>query len=127
MHVLRRKHMRKLGLKPLTGAEKQRRHREKVKARLAEAERLRQRLGDGAAASLPGLGDFYEAILVELGAGPDERGALGENIDVLRSLVDELVRQRAGRELDELRARRRASRSSLLGRLAADKPATDVG
>ncbi len=118
--------MRRLGPTPLSGAEKQRRHREKVKARLAEAERLKQQLSGGSAGALAGLLDFYQAVLVEAGASQEERAALGENLDALQAQVGELVRRRAGEALEELRARRRKARSSLLARLTPAKPERDV-
>lgn len=113
--------MRKLGPEPLTGAQKQRRHRDRVKARLAEAEILRAKF-QGEAGSLVGLGEFYEAMLREVGATPDESRTLcGDLADLLRDVQD-AARQRGEKELAILRARRRKTGASLLARLAAIKP-----
>jgi len=116
--------MRRLGPEPLSGAEKQRRHRERVKARLAEADRLRARLG-ASSEKLAGLEEFYRAILMELGAKPEECASLSEDIDGLRAQIGDLARQSAERALEALRAKRRKTRSSLLSRLAAAKPGAE--
>jgi DNA repair ATPase RecN len=113
--------MRRLGPEALSGAEKQRRHRERVKTRLAEADRLKARFcapGD----DLPGLRAFYQAVLAELGAKPEECASLSEDIHRLRAQIGELARQSAEAALEALRANRRKARSSLLARLASAKP-----
>jgi hypothetical protein len=73
--------MRKLGAQPLTGAEKQRRHRERVKARLAEAERLKILLVPGPGQGVRDLPAIYDHILNELGATHEEREALRAEVE----------------------------------------------
>lgn len=114
--------MKKLGPTALTGAEKQRRHRERVKARLAEAERLR-RLIRGDEGLLPGFAAFYEALLVEAGASPDEREALKDRAAAHQAAMRTAMEPRLCKELDALRQTRRKHASSLLARLSAIKPA----
>lgn len=114
--------MRKLGPEPLTGAEKQRRHRAKVKARLAEAEELKARLDGGLGSNFIGLRAFYESILAELGAAPEEREALIGDLEALSGELREFARQRGEKALAALRARRRKGDGGLLSRLAALKP-----
>jgi hypothetical protein len=111
--------MRKLGTNPLTGAEKQKRHRERVKARLAEAEKLKQRLADVCA--LPYLLQRCDAVLSELGADAEERAALAGGFEKLDAEISALVRERAGEALGDLRSKGRRGRSSLLARLSAVK------
>ncbi len=113
--------MRKIGPEPLTGAQKQRRHRERVKARLAEAEILRARL-QGGVESPVGLIGFYEGALAELGANSDERLALCGDLRELLQDMRDLARRRAEDDLAALRAKRRKAGASLLARLAAIKP-----
>ena len=110
--------MRRLGPEPLTGAQKQRRHRERIKARLAEAKIWREGLQGG---GLPGLGDFFKEILADLGATPDEGKALCGNLQPLLRDMREAARQRGERDLASLRAKRRKAGGSLLDRLAAIK------
>jgi hypothetical protein len=116
--------MRRLGPEPLSGAEKQRRHRERVKARLAEADRLKARFG-APSKDLPGLRVFYQAVLAEFGAKPEECARLSENIELLRAQIGDLARQSAEGALEALRANRRKAGSSLLARLAPAKPDTE--
>lgn len=99
---------------PLTGAEKQRRHREKVKARLAEAARLSERLAAGERDSASAL---YDAILGEFGASDDEREALGSAAAAAQTDWRAFLTQRARDDLARLRDERRKRRSSLLARL----------
>jgi hypothetical protein len=101
---------------PLTGAEKQRRHREKVKARLAEAARLCERLAESEADAASGL---YDAILAELGASDDEREMLAAGVAAAQAEWRAFLMQRARDDLARLREERRKRRSSLLARLDA--------
>ncbi len=114
--------MRKLGPQPLTGAEKQRRHRERVKARLAEAKELRAQLDGDLGPNFLGLGVFYDSILAELGAAAEEREALTANLESFCEELRDFARQRGEKELAALRARRRRAGGSLLSRLTAMKP-----
>jgi hypothetical protein len=114
--------MRKLGPTALTGAEKQRRHRERVKARLAEAERLRRLIG-GDEGLLPGFAAFYEALLAEAGASPDEREALKDRAAAHQAAMRAAMEPRLCKEIVALRQTRRKHASSLLARLSAIKPA----
>jgi hypothetical protein len=108
--------MRRLGAAPLTGAEKQRRHRERIKARLAEAARLSARLGAGEANETMAL---YDSILTGLGATDDEREALAGAATGLQAEWRAFLAARAGDDLARLREDRRKRRSSLLARLDA--------
>jgi hypothetical protein len=107
---------------PLTGAEKQRRHRERVKARLVEAEALRARLGAAEAGALASLRVYCEAVLVEVGADFGEREAFAGKRAAIEAEIDALIRERCARGLEQLRAKRRSARSSLLARLSPVKP-----
>jgi len=105
--------MRKLGPQPLTGAEKQRRHRERVKARLAEAERLKALLANGPGNVLPGLYTFYDNILAERGATPDERELLHGQLATIQSELRAVLEARAQNDLESLRNRQRKLKASL--------------
>lgn len=109
--------MRRLGPLPLTGAEKQRRHRERVKARLAEAERLRALFADGQGHALPGLSAVYDHILNELGARPDEREALKGQIEAIQTELRAVLEARARNDLEHMRAKQRKRKTGLLARL----------
>jgi hypothetical protein len=102
--------MRRLGITPLTGAEKQKRHRERVKARLAEAEKLKLRLANTSAA--PYLLARCSAVLEELGADAEERSALLREFEGFDAEIAALLRARAEVALAHLRSkgRRRGSR-----------------
>jgi hypothetical protein len=104
----------------LSGAEKQRRHREKVKARLAEGERLKALLGEGGL--LPGFAVFCDALFDELGAAADEREALKSRAAALQAELRGGFEARLRDEIEILRERRRKQASSLLARLGAVKP-----
>lgn len=109
--------MRKLGLQPLTGAEKQRRHRERVKARLAEADRLKAILAAGPGNVLPGLSAFYDNVLGEIGATPAEREALVAQLPTIQSDLRMFLLARAQTDLEQFRAMMRKRKASLLARL----------
>jgi len=110
--------MRRLGEKPLSGAEKQRRHRERVKARLAEAVALKTRLEAGPGEIL-GLKTVYESLLRELGASAEEARHLSESAAGVQDDVLAALRQRGEAALQTLRRERARNGSSLLARLAA--------
>jgi hypothetical protein len=99
--------MRRLGPQPLTGAEKQRRHRERVKARLAEAERLKALLANGPSNVLQGLSSFYDNILGELGATADERDALKAELATIQSELRAVLEARAQNDLEWIREKER--------------------
>lgn len=99
--------MRRLGPQPLTGAEKQRRHRERVKARLAEAERLKALLANGPSNVLQGLSSFYDNILGELGATADERDALKAELPTIQSELRAVLEARAQNDLEWIREKER--------------------
>jgi hypothetical protein len=109
--------MKRLGPQPLTGAEKQRRHRERVKARLAEAERLKSLLSGGESLELPGIGALYESLLAEAGATADEREALRARLPAAQAEIRAFFKAKAEADLARLREERRKGRSSLLSRL----------
>ena len=108
--------MRRLGDKPLTGAQKQKRHREKVKARLAEAELLKAR-ESAAPGGIPGLESFYRDLLRELGATPEEENRLAEGAGSFQQDIVAALRKRGHAALDALRRQRTQASSSLLARL----------
>ncbi len=114
--------MRRLGHQPLTGAEKQKRHREKVKARLAEAETLKRSFADGGANALFYLPQRLDAVLAELGANAEERAALVGRFDDLDAEIFAVIWERAAEALSDLRSKGRRGRSSLLARLSPVKP-----
>jgi hypothetical protein len=114
--------MRKLGPQPLTGAEKQRRHRERVKARLAEAERLKALLVSSPGNGLPGLSAVYDHILDELGAAFGERETLRAQVGGIQSELMAVLEARARNDLEHLRAKRHKRKSSLLSSLDTIKP-----
>ena len=101
--------MRQIGNRPLTGAEKQRRHRERVKARLAEAERLKALLEDGRGDPLPGLAAFYYNILGELGAAMDERDRLKLELPAIQGEIRAALETRARGDLERARSTARKS------------------
>jgi hypothetical protein len=110
--------MRQIGIRPLTGAEKQRRHRERVKARLAEAERLKALLDHGRGDPLHGLAVFCDNILEELGAATEERDLLKVELPAIQGEIRAALEARARSDLEKARATARmgatrgASRSS---------------
>jgi tRNA A37 threonylcarbamoyltransferase TsaD len=106
-----------LGEKPLTGAQKQKRHREKVKAKLAEAQALKAR-ADSAPGDIPGLKTFYLDLLRELGASAEEAKQICEAAASLQEDIVAALRKRGQAALEALRRRPQAG-SSLLARLAA--------
>jgi predicted nucleic acid-binding Zn-ribbon protein len=112
----------------LTGAEKQKRHREKVKARLAEveAEALQARAAQ-APGEIPGLKRFYEGLLRELGATAEEAKQLSEAVASFQGDLVALLRERGQAALEALRRQRARSGSSLLSRLAAIQDAGKGG
>jgi len=109
--------MRKLGTAPLSGAEKQRRHRDKVKARLAEAARLKDLLDDGA-----GFASWYEAALAELEVTAEERAALDLRAGAIEAQLRAALAARLAHELEQARDQRRKKGSSLLARLDSIRP-----
>lgn len=109
--------MRKLGASPLTGAEKQRRHRERTKARLAEAERLKSLFAGADGAGFPGLAALYDSLLTSLGASADERAALNAGVEAIAADLHAALAARAGDDLARLREDKRRRRTSLLARL----------
>ena len=136
--------MRRLGDKPLTGAEKQKRHRERVKARLEEAAALKERflardlehdLGRelaqenlaqenlaqafGAAGAPAGLSAYYGSLLRELGASAEEAQALTATLADAQGELALLLRARGQAALENWRARKKRCGVSLLARLAA--------
>ena len=113
--------MRKIGTQPLTGAEKQKRHRERVKARLEEAANMKERLAAAMADEFPGLRDGFAACLAQIGADADETEVLTQDLSVLRAELKVLLGERAQTALENLRAEQRRKRSSLLSRMAAIK------
>jgi hypothetical protein len=105
--------MRQIGSRPLTGAEKQRRHRERVKARLAEAERLKALLAVGTGEFCSGLPAFYDNILADLGATMEERDLLKAEHPVIQSEIRTALAARARNDLERSRAtRKRATRGA---------------
>ncbi len=117
--------LRRLGETPLTGAEKQKRHRERVKARLAEAAALRARYG-GVGGALAGLPDFFAAMLRGQGASEEEVALLCADLAAVEAEAAALLRGAAEKSLETLRARRGKAKSSLLSRLAAMEAAKDA-
>jgi hypothetical protein len=109
--------MRRLGPLPLTGAEKQRRHRERVKARLAEAERLKALLGVDQGNIIPGLVVFYDHILAELGAAVEERELLKGEAPNIQNEIRAALEARARHDLQRVRATKRRRESRKLARL----------
>ncbi len=101
--------MRQIGSRPLTGAEKQRRHRERVKARLAEAERLKALLGVGTSEFCAGLAAFYDNILADLGATMEERDLLNAERPAIQSEMRVALEARARNDLERARATARKS------------------
>ncbi len=101
--------MRQIGSLPLTGAEKQRRHRERVKARLAEAERLKALLAVGDSVFCSGLAAFYDHILADLGAATAERDQLSAELPAIQSEVRAALEARARNDLERARAPARKS------------------
>jgi hypothetical protein len=95
--------MRQIGPRPLTGAEKQRRHRERVKIRLAEAERLKALLADGAGDGLAGLAAFYDNILGRLGAVAEERNLLMAEVPAIQCELHATLEARARNDLERMR------------------------
>jgi hypothetical protein len=85
--------MRELGEKPSTGAQKQKRHREGVKARLAEAVALKARAESDPGGS-PGLKTFCHGLLRALGASAHEAQRLSDAAASLQH--DSAVILRAG-------------------------------
>jgi len=110
--------MRKLGEKALTGAQKQKRHRERVKARLAEAEALKARM-ESAPGGIPGLKGFYHDLLRELGANAQEAKQLSEAAASFQEDIVVSLRKRGQAALAALRRQGPHPASSLLARLAA--------
>ena len=111
--------MRRLGETALTGAQKQKRHREKVKARLAEADWLKAR-AESAPGDIPGLKTFYRDLLRELGASTEEAKQLSEAATSFQEDIVASLRKRGQSALEALRRRKRTQTgSSLLARLAA--------
>jgi len=110
--------MRRLGETPLTGAQNQRRRREKIKAQLVEADVLEARQST-AAGEIPGLTGFYQNLLRELGASPEESTQICEAAATLQDDIVALLRKRGQAALDALRRQRPPVGSSLLARLAA--------
>ncbi|MBB4198207.1 hypothetical protein CCR94_12400 [Rhodoblastus sphagnicola] len=110
--------MRRLGEKPLSGAEKQKRHRERVKARLAEAVALKAR-AEAAPGEIPGLKTFYEGLLRELGGSADEAKQLSQAAASFEEDIVSNLRKRGQAALVALRRQRAKTGSSLLSRLAA--------
>jgi hypothetical protein len=118
--------MRRLGDKPLTGAEKQKRHREKVKARLAEATALKAYAlaRDLTSGELAGLRAFYVSLLLELGASAEEAEMLTATLADAQVEIAALLRARGQAALAGLRGRKRKrGGGSLLARLAAAEAA----
>jgi hypothetical protein len=109
--------MHKLGASPLTGAEKQRRHRERTKARLAEADRLKSLVAGDDGAGFPGLSALYNSLLTGLGASADEREALNAGVGAIATDLHAALAARAGEDLAQLREDKRRRRTSLLARL----------
>jgi hypothetical protein len=114
--------MRRLGPQPLTGAEKQRRHRERVKARLAEADRLKAIFSDAPDGAPLGLSALYDSILSELGASREEREALSGNAGAILAELRAALEARAHNELDNLRAKKPKGKARPMSRLVAAKP-----
>ncbi len=106
--------MRQIGSRPLTGAEKQRRHRERVKARLAEAERIKALLTHARSDFLPGLAAFYDNILGELGAATEERNVLKAELPAIEGEMRAALEARARKDLERARvaARKSATRGA---------------
>ncbi|MCW2273539.1 hypothetical protein GJ654_05140 [Rhodoblastus acidophilus] len=104
-----------MGETPLTGAQKQKRHREKVKARLAEADSLkaREKTSPG---DIPGLTGFYRDLLRELGASPEEAEQIAGGAGFQDDIVA-LLRKRGKAALAALRRPRKPAGASLLERL----------
>ncbi len=117
--------MRRLGPTALTGAEKQRRHREKVKARLAEAERLKAVFAGADDSDSGAVAALYDSILAERGAELEERDALRSAATAAEAEIRAVLEARAEKDLAALRERRRGRASSLLARLDAIRPRDD--
>jgi F0F1-type ATP synthase membrane subunit b/b' len=111
--------MRKIGERPLTGAEKQRRHRERVKARLAEAAALKEQLSETLGEDFPSVRVYLGNCFDSMGATPDEKSALQARLDDITVELQDFLRDRAEQALDRLRGERRKARSSLVSRMAA--------
>ncbi len=101
--------MRQIGPRPLTGAEKQRRHRERLKVRLAEAERLKALVADATGDGLPGLAAFYDNIVGRLGAAAEERDLLMAELPAIQSELRAGLEARARDDLERARATARNS------------------
>jgi redox-regulated HSP33 family molecular chaperone len=110
--------MRKIGERPLTGAEKQKRHRKRVKERLAEAQTLKDRFTKSLSDECPCIGEHFRTYLAKLGAAPEEIELLLGRTHALNEEVKALLRDRAETALDALRSERRRTRNSLLARLS---------
>jgi hypothetical protein len=106
-----------LGKTPLTGAQKQKRHREKIKARLAEADSLKAR-EKASKGDIPGLTGVYRQLLRELGASPEEAERIAEDAGVHDDIVA-LLRRRGLAALEALRRPATQAGTSLLARLQA--------
>jgi hypothetical protein len=109
--------MRKLGAQPLTSAEKQRRHRARTKARLAEAERLKRLFAGDDGAGFPGLAALYDSLIAGLGASLEERDALNAGVGSVAADLFAALAARAGDDLARLRDDKLRRRTSLLARL----------
>jgi hypothetical protein len=114
--------MRRLGPQPLTGAEKQRRHRERIKARLAEADRLKAIFSQAPGGVAPGLSALYDNILSELGASREEREALAGNAGAILAELRAVLEARAHNDFDNLRAKKPKGRARPNSRLVEAKP-----
>ncbi|MGO8737701.1 hypothetical protein [Rhodoblastus sp.] len=95
--------MRQIGPRPLTGAEKQRRHRERVKTRLAEAERLKALLGVDDGEFCSGLAVCYDNVLANIGAAMEERDLLKAELPAIQGEMRAVLEARARNDLDRLR------------------------
>lgn len=112
----------KTGGATTNGREKQRRHRERVKARLAEAERLKILLAPAPGEGVRDIPAIYDHILNELGATHEEREALRAEIGAIQSELRAVLEARARNDLERIRARQRKRNVSLLPRLEDVRP-----
>ncbi|MCW2283085.1 hypothetical protein M2323_000768 [Rhodoblastus acidophilus] len=107
--------MRRLGERPLTGAQKQKRHRERLKARLAEADSLKAR-EQAVGGDILAVIAFYRDLLRELGASAQEAEQIAGGPGFQDDIVA-LLRLRGQAALDALRRPPPSAGTSLLARL----------
>jgi hypothetical protein len=106
----------------LTGAEKQRRHRERIKARLAEADRLKSLLAQGDSDEAVCLGAVYDKMLSEFGATLAERETLKSGFSAVHAELRAVLETRARHDLDHLRGQKVKRKTRAAAVLDGGKP-----